>query len=889
MGRTDEKRAQTNVSCRELWQAVLEHRTADVTALCSALSVPAPEDKTVISLLVPELCRPSALQGILGELNNRERTSTGWEALFFGLARANLGQLFRALQLFDTATEFEPCRAHALAHLAGLYLLLDQRDMVEETIREGLSLDGSLGEFHLVRARMLLQDRDYDGAESEMALAKQKGCFSALNQARFELELLIVRDMQPQAIAAAVRLLREGTAWLGRDAGVSLGLGVLIACGALDEADNFLDQALEKDSGNLVLLSHRAEIAALTGRFRVAAHAVNQALAQDGDNIQMLHKKASMAGQGVSHDQALKALDRIIDLTRDLSPPDRAVYLSVYGDIYLEQDDLEKAEAAYNDALAVDEKCIPAMAGLSHVLTILGRMEEACAAQNKVYRIAPVRAMQLMINSDRIPEEEALIQRMEKMAKSPSVHLPMRASLNFSLAKVWQKRMDHDAAMAYADKANEIVRKFVSYDPENEARHVDRIMARMSRAFFDNRKGYGTECRLPIYILGMPRSGTTLVEQIIGGHSKVFPGGELGMMPAMWRRLTLWEHRMGSPYRNMPDCILDLTLEHSRKFADKVEGEYRELMPEGVSEKHITDKLPHNFKNVGLIKLLYPKAKIIYCRRSPGGIALSNYFTDYKARHGGMGFAYHKEWIGKEIANCHRLMAHWSQIFDGGIHIIDYDELVENPEPLTRKMFTYLELDWEEKVMAFSTLRRPVKTASVTQVRQPMYTSSKDKWRYYEAALRNVFAAFDSRQAEPEPEPLPLPCHEQGLFFQGMDLLRAGENAEAESVFKKLLEFYPRHAAAMHMLGVAYSNQGKILPAHKCMKRSIQLHPGNHTWYGNMAIILDHMRRPDEAAEMREKGKKISGQNGYIPRPNPVSSTQSSAPAKFEKYMRTIL
>lgn len=874
MDKTGEKGARANIFCRKLWQAILEHRAGDVTALCSALSAPSPGDKPVISLLAPELCRPSALHGILAELNNRELTSTGWEALFFGLARANLGQSVRALQLFEAATEFEPCRAQALAHLAGLYLLLDQRDMVEETIREGLSLDGIIGEFHLVRARMFLQDRDYDRAETEMALAKQKGCFSVLNQARFELELLMARDMQPEAIAAAIRLLQEGTAWLGRDAGVSLGLGVLIACGALDEADNYLDQALEEDPGNLVLLSHRAEIAAMTGRFRVASHAVNQALAQDGDNIQMLHKKASMAGQGVSHDQALKALDRIIDLTRDLPPPDRAVYLSVYGDIYLEQESLEKAEAAYNDALAVDEKCIPALAGLSHVLTILGRMDEAGAVQDKVYRMAPVRAMQLMINADRIPEREVLIHRMKKMAENPAVQLPMRASLNFSLAKVFQKQNAHDTAMTHADKANEIVRTFVSYDPEKEARHVDRIMARISRAFFDNRKGYGTGCRLPIYILGMPRSGTTLVEQIIGGHSRVFPGGELGMVPAMWRKLTLWEHRMGSPYRNMPDCILDLTLEHSRKFADKVEREYRELMPEGATETHITDKLPHNFKNVGLIKLLYPKAKIIYCRRSPGGVALSNYFTDYKARHGGMGFAYHKEWIGKEIANCHRLMAHWTKIFNGEIHIIDYDELVENPGPLIRKMFAYLELDWEEKVMAFSTLQRPVKTASVTQVRQPMYTSSKDRWRHYEAALQPVFAAFDSREAEPEPEPLPLPCHEPGLFFQGMDLLQAGRNAEAESAFKELLEFYPRHAAAMHMLGAAYSNQGKILPAHKCMKRSIQLHPGNYTWYGNLAIILDHMRRPEEAAEMREKGKKISGQNNYISGPTPVSSTQ---------------
>lgn len=852
-----------HLTFRELWQAVLEHRADDVAARCRALSEQVPDAAMGVGLIAPALARPSSLQGILDGLTDRESSARGWEALFFGLARANLGQVVRALQLFDMASEFEPCRVQALVHLAGLYLLLEQRDMVEETLREGVSLDGGIGEFHLVRARMLLQDREYETAEAELARAKLKGCYSLLNRVRFELDLLMARDRQAEAVDAAVKLLRQGAGRLSRDAGVSLGLGILIACGALDEADNYLEQALEDDPDNTILLSHRVEIATLTGRFRIAAHAVNRVLELDRDNIQMLNKKAAMAGQGVSHEDAVEALDRVIELTRKLPGPDRAVYLSVYGDIFLEQDDLDRAEAAYGDALAVDEKCIPALAGLAQVLTILGRMKEAVALQDRVYRIAPVRGMQMMINTGRIPEGEELVGRMQKMADDRAVQLPMRASLNYTLAKVFQKKGEHDSAMAYADKANEIVRSFVSFDPVKETRQVDRIIARMSKRFFDNRKGYGTDSRLPVFILGMPRSGTTLVEQITGGHSAVFPGGELGMIPSMWRRLITWEHRMGSAFRNIPDCVLELTRAHSRKFGGLIEDEYRKLMPKGSSETHITDKLPHNFKNIGLIKLLYPDAKIIYCRRSPGGIALSNYFTDYKARYGGMGFAYHKEWIGKEIANCRRLMAHWMRLFDGEIHIVDYDELVETPESVMKDLFAYLELEWEEKAMAFSTLRRPVKTASVAQVRKPMYTSSKDRWRQYETSLWPVFEALDGRRSEPEPVPLPLPELEPGMFFRGMELLRKGQNAEAEDVFKEILAHYPRHAAAMHMLGAAYSNQGKILPAHKCMKRSIKLHPGHPTWYNNLAIVLDHMRRPEEAMEMREKGKRISRRKDY--------------------------
>jgi len=862
-----------------LWQALLGHHFDAAIALCeSQLKSDNPIPVTIATLVIA-LKTPASVADILTTLAEQERSAQGWQALFFGIANLSAGRMDNAFSLFETAAETEASRSPALVYLAALYLVQNQVEMVDETIREGLSLNQEIGEFHTLKARLLIQQAAQEKADKEqlfaeaatqIEIAREKGNCSQLNLAHFELDLLLAQNQQAQAIQLAVTLLEKGLEGVSQDEISTIGLSALISCGALDEANNYLDQALEITPDNLILLTYRAETAALNGRFHVAAAAITRALKQDEDNIDLLHKKSGLVGQGFSYKESVKALDKLIELTKKLPPPNRAIYMATYGDIYFDQDEVEKAEQAFNDALIVDENCIPALAGLSQILTTLGRLDEARAAQERVYQIAPVRAMQMMINADHVPEGDKEISRMEEMAANPRIALQMRASLNLSLAKVSQKRGHHEKAMSFAHKANKIIRSYVHYNYQNEAKHVDQIIAQMSKNFFTDRKEFGSDSDLPIFILGMPRSGTTLVEQIVGGHSAVFPGGELGHIPRMWQRLVVWESRMGSEYHRMPDCVVELTSEQSIEFAEKVEGEYRELMSAdfgnvGSEKTHITDKLPHNFKNVGLIRLLYPKAKIIYCRRSAGGIALSNYFTDYKARHGGMGFAYDLDGIGSEIANCQRLMDHWVKLFGDAIHIVDYEELVDNPEPTVKKMFDYLDLSWEEQVMDFSNLKRAVKTASVTQVRQPMYTSSKEKWLKYEEQLQPMFKALDKRKTETPPEPMALPVHEPGLFLKGMALLENAQNAEAEVLFKSILDTYPRHAAAMHMLGAAYSNQGKILPAHKCMKRSIQLHPGNHTWYGNLAIILEHMQSPDEAREVREKGEKVAKRWGYIP------------------------
>ena len=202
-----------------------------------------------------------------------------------------------------------------------------------------------------------------------------------------------------------------------------------------------------------------------------------------------------------------------------------------------------------------------------------------------------------------------------------------------------------------------------------------------------------------IFVLGMPRSGTTLVEQIIAGHSLIFGAGELGVVPSRIQGLNRWERHVGSG-RSYPDCVDDLGAQVTHGIAAGMLKELKELAAESKPQaRFIVDKLPHNFENVGLIKFLFPKAKIISVRRDPRDIALSNYFTDYAAKHGGMGFAYDLTWIGEQLADHNLLMHHWQQTFPGEILEVQYEDVVEDTEGMARKMLDYIGVAWEPQVL----------------------------------------------------------------------------------------------------------------------------------------------------------------------------------------------
>lgn len=625
----------------------------------------------------------------------------------------------------------------------------------------------------------------------------------------------------------SVALLKQAVSKRQRGAVENL-VSKLASQGEHDQAWRTLREALEKEPENIALLELAAELAGVRGRHGEADFYLDKALQLKPDSHALWRRRAMMASRRHGVPQARAAADKALELTAEMKGMPRAMALAAHAHVQTEEGQHAEAEKSYQQALELAPRCLPALSGLGQLLMQLGRVDEAVACYEKVREIAPIQGWNQLIHAREVPEDPAVLEQMEKMAYRPSLNGPVHTHLLFSLASAWEKKKDYDKAWKFVEDANNAAKALLPYRPEVHRRRVEREMARFSREFMKSREGWGDDSHLPVFVLGMPRSGTTLVEQILGSHTQVHGAGELSLVPDLIQKLSAWERRLGSR-REYPECVDDMTREESARFAQK---HLEELQSHNPQAKRIVDKLPHNFEHIGLIKLMFPNAKILHMKREPRDVAMSNFFIDYSAKFGGMGFAYDLSWIGEQLVDQERLMRHWHEVFPGQILEVDYDALVEDVEGWARKIIGHLELPWEDGVLQFQDLERAVKTASVWQVRQPVYTTSKEKWKRYESHLQPLELALS--EVPPMPAPMPLPKLEAGLFPKGMALLEEGKAAEAQACFEQLIAARPSHAAAHHFRGAALYAQKQFKLAVEAMERSLELMGQQPMWRQNL-------------------------------------------------------
>ena len=643
----------------------------------------------------------------------------------------------------------------------------------------------------------------------------------------------------------AEALVREA-ADSGEQGATSALVQMLGARGRHDEAWHLLKEALEKSPDDTGLMELATELAQVRGRFGEAAYWLKRALDKQPEHAGLWAQLAMLSSHRLGEKNARAAADRALELTVGKPGPPRAHALSAHAHVLTEADDHTAAEIAYREALALVPQFVPALSGLGHLLMQLGKVDEATTCFEELKKVAPLQGWSQLIQVRKVPADPKVLEQMAQAARRPSLEGPVQSHLLFTLASAWEKKGEYDKAWGCATEANMAVKALLSYRPELHRARVEREMARFSAEFMQSRSGYGLDSSLPTFVLGMPRSGTTLVEQILGSHSRIYGAGELSILPELIEKLNAWEMKLGTR-RSYPECIADMGQDESKKFAERYLAELQTHSPAAL---RIVDKLPHNFEHIGLIKLLFPNAKILHLKREPRDVAMSNYFVDYAAKFGGMGFAYDLACIGEQLVDHQRLVNHWHKVFPGQILEIDYDLLVEDVETWAHKIIDYLELPWEDEVLSYQELDRAVKTASVWQVRQPVYQSSKAKWKRYEKYLEPLEAAL--AEIPPMPEPLPLPRIEPALFLTGMGQLQNGELSQAVSSFRTLLQACPAHAAAHHFLGAALYQQGKIDAARKEMRRSLELHRGQVPWMENLAALEEHAGNREVAGKLRE-------------------------------------
>ncbi|WP_042011346.1 tetratricopeptide repeat-containing sulfotransferase family protein [Aeromonas fluvialis] len=727
-------------------------------------------------------------------------------------------------------------------------------------------------------AQLHLEAGDVGASQAalEHAIARLEALQSQLSEATIELFTAQLRGLQLEIWLAAAQLARaeqwleEKQSVLSETDWVSVVQRYATLLAGYDrhsEAEEALRTALKHYPANLELLSQLAEIAQLQGRTMQAVQLLRRCIAiakrEDKPEV-VLWVRLSSACLHSLVVQARKAAEKAVALADALEEGEatplqmiqqlRLQAKNALAQVESQEQHYEQAENLFTEILTDNPYFLPALQGLGQQQMQRGDIDAAIALFERVKALDPAKGYASLINARQFPEDEKTLERIEKAARQPSLEGAVRSSLLLQLASAWEKRKAYDKAFALAVEANDASKKKLGYDPRAHRQSCARTRYAFCKALYEHRRdcGYrGDDASLPVFVLGMPRSGTTLVEQILASHSQIFGAGELGVIPQRIQGLNRWERHTGSG-RHYPDCIDDLNPYAVEGIAKGILEELKGLAAQDKPDaRHIVDKLPHNFENVGLIKFLFPLAKIISVRRDPRDIAMSNYFTDYQAKHGGMGFAYDLTWIGEQLADHNLLMHHWQQLFPGEILEINYEDVVENTESAARKMLEYIGVDWEPQVLAFNELDRPVKTASVWQVRQPIYKSSKAKWMRYQEHLAPLIAGTNKKIEWDAIEMLTLP--EPGLLTAGVALYKEQKLDDAELRLKKLIHHLPAHAAANFMLGLIYVHKGHLAEGIALMLKAHEQCPWNRQWRDDLAQAYELSGEPEKAAALKHK------------------------------------
>jgi len=300
-----------------------------------------------------------------------------------------------------------------------------------------------------------------------------------------------------------------------------------------------------------------------------------------------------------------------------------------------------------------------------------------------------------------------------------------RLHLEFALGKSYEDIDQHVIASEHYQRGNRLCRSRIAYTFENDQSVFEHVRSTFNAEFFDRWTNVGTADETPVFMVGMPRCGSTLVEQILASHPSVYGSGELPLLPqAIARRFPLTD---GLDYT----AALTTTSSKDLNFvAESYLATQRQLAPDAL---RITDKLLINFLNVGLIHVLFPDARIIHCVRDSRDTCFSIYKRIFSAR--GHHYAYDLEELGRYYNEYAQLMEHWDHVLPGRVHQIRYESLGVEQESTTRELLEFCGLSWNPACLEFHRSERPVVTHSASQVRQPIFRGSIGAWRPYEASL----------------------------------------------------------------------------------------------------------------------------------------------------------
>jgi tetratricopeptide (TPR) repeat protein len=364
---------------------------------------------------------------------------------------------------------------------------------------------------------------------------------------------------------------------------------------------------------------------------------------------------------------------------------------------------------------------------LGSVLQTQGDFDEAQASFERALAIDPGQGWihaALMANRGYQPSADRR-QTMQRLIDVPETDDENRAYLHFALGQWHDRQAESAEAFAHFERGNRIHARREPFNPAEFDDRLDRIVRYFNADRFEQQAGAGLESDKPLFVVGMPRSGTSLVEQILASHPAVHGGGEMEDL----RRMVTELPAVAPKWRAFPECLDAVSDAHANDFARRYLASLDARAPGAA---RVVDKMPFNLLWLGWVARMFPNARVVFCRREPMDNCLSCYFQIFSA---GLRFTYDLAHLGQVYRQHERLMAHWADCLPLPILTVDYESMVSDPEPEIRRLIDFAGLPWDGRCLEFHRTDRSVQTASLWQVRQPVYRSSVARWQAYQPWL----------------------------------------------------------------------------------------------------------------------------------------------------------
>ena len=515
---------------------------------------------------------------------------------------------------------------------------------------------------------------------------------------------------------------------------------VLMAAGAALHANDIpgaearLRQQLKRAPTDVVAIRMLAEVALRLDRAEDAGKLLDRCLELAPGFREARYNHAVALHRLNRPTEAIAALDALL---RD-APGDPACR-NLKAAVLCRTGDYEPAIDIYAALLAEEPRQPHVWLSYGHALKTAGHTDRAIEAYRRCVALDPDfgEAYWSLANLKTFRFDDSDIARMRAALAREDLAAEHRLHIEFALGKALEDRKDYATSFAHYARGNALRLAQVPYRADDTTARLARVREMYTVDFFRAREGVGCDAPDPIFIVGLPRAGSTLIEQILASHSAVEGTMELPEIISLTRALRAGARGGTASNSTYHDALARMNADELRALGEQYLERTR--VHRKLGRPFFIDKMPNNFMHVGLIRLALPNAKIVDARRHPLACCLSGYKQHF-AR--GQNFSYSQEDLGRYYRDYVELMAHFDTVLPGRVHRVFYEDMVERTEREVRRLLDYCGLPFEDACLSFFENDRPVRTASSEQVRQPIYTSGVDQWRRYEAWLDPLKAAL---------------------------------------------------------------------------------------------------------------------------------------------------